>query len=92
MGKKKIKYQNKGRKKQLVPLARLLSCHVSLGPDSMLGCSPKSPGFGRVGGWVFCLFLKRAAFGLTVKKCEVDAPTARSVADCVYKSFLSWVS
>lgn len=40
----KEKYQNKGKKKQLVPLVRLRSCHSSLSPlglDTMLEGFPK---------------------------------------------------
>lgn len=43
-GRVKEKYQNKGKKKQLVPLVRLRSRHSSLsplGPDAMLEGLPK---------------------------------------------------
>lgn len=64
-------------------------CSAATSPSAWTQClgAPQSHPASQGGG--VCLVLKRAAFGLTVKRCKADTPAARSIADCVYKSFLS---
>lgn len=56
---------------------------MSLGPRTR--CSGASQSHPALGQGECRLVLKRAAFGLTVKRCQAAAPAAQSVADCVYK-------
>lgn len=88
--------------KRKIPKERKKEAAGSTGEAAQLPQLPQLPRPGRdargapqshaASGRGGCLILKRAAFGLTVERCKAAAPAAWSVTDCVYKSFLSWVS